>query len=150
MLEKHMMKLSLIAFLLLTLSLNAHSAEIYKWMDEEGKTHYSQTPPDGVEAEAIQPDRTPARPLTQDFTIKQPGVQGEVDVKDMQDDSGEITVIDTDKLKTYCEDQRRNLAVLQNTRRISVMEDGKSTNISYEDKEQKIQNIQKNLQEYCQ
>ncbi len=145
-----MMKLSLITCLLLTFSLNAYAAEIYKWMDEEGKIHYSQTPPDGVEAEAIKPDRTQARPLTQEFTIKQPGVQGEVDVKDMKDDSGEVTVIDTDKLETYCAEQRRNLSVLQNTRRISVMEDGKSTNISYKDKEQKIQNIQKNLQEYCQ
>jgi hypothetical protein len=145
-----MMKLSLIACLLLTLSLNAYSSEIYKWIDEEGKTHYTQTPPDGVEAEAIKPDRSQARPLTQDFTIKQPGVQGEVDVKDMKDDSGEITVIDTDKLKAYCEEQRKTLAVLQNTKRISVMEDGKSSNISFRDKEQKIQNIQKNLQEYCQ
>ena len=144
-----MMKFSLIALILFTV-IPVANAQIYKWIDENGETHYTQTPPEGVKAIEIKADHTKAQPLTQDFSINQPGVEGEVDVKDMKDDSGEITVIDTDKLKKYCDDQRRTLSVLKDTKRISVMEDGKSINISEEEKQKKIENIQQNLQQYCQ
>jgi len=30
------------------------SADMYKWVDGSGVTHYSQLPPDGVEAEVIE------------------------------------------------------------------------------------------------
>jgi len=43
------------ALLLLTLALAlpAGAAEIYRWTDEQGQTHYSATPPRGVDAELV-------------------------------------------------------------------------------------------------
>jgi Ni,Fe-hydrogenase maturation factor len=78
-------------------------------------------------------------------------VEGDIEVKDMKSESGEVSVIDTEKLKEYCAQQRHNLQVTENTKRMSVLgEDGKITNISDKDKEAKIQEIRANLQKYCQ
>ncbi len=49
--------LSLIALLLLTLTSSA-SGQIYKWVDEDGKTHFSSSPPDHGDAETVQPRAT--------------------------------------------------------------------------------------------
>ena len=38
------------------------SAEIYKWKDKDGKTHFSDMPPGNVDAQPLKPKRTPAPP----------------------------------------------------------------------------------------
>jgi hypothetical protein len=126
-------------------------AQIYKWVDDNGNIQYTQTPPTDREVEVIRGDRTQGRPVTADFSLKQPGVGEEVEVKDVKDPDGEVTVIDTDKLEQYCAEQRHSLEVTERTKRISVMgDDGKISNISDAEKQKKIDNIKANLQKYCQ
>lgn len=144
-----MKNILLIAFLFL-LTFTAQ-AQIYKWVDDNGNIQYTQTPPTDREVKVIRGDHTQGRPLTADFSLKQPGVGEEVEVKDVKDPQGEVSVIDTEKLKQYCAQQRHNLEVTERTKRMSVLgEDGKITNISDADKEAKIQEIKANLQKYCQ
>jgi hypothetical protein len=38
------------------------NAEIYKWKDKDGKTHFSDMPPGNVDAQPIKPRRKPAPP----------------------------------------------------------------------------------------
>ena len=45
--------------LLLTLSVMAAGPEIYKWVDEEGNVHYSDSPPENVESERVEVDVAP-------------------------------------------------------------------------------------------
>lgn len=144
------MKNILLIALLLTISLSAN-AQIYKWVDDNGNIQYSQTPPMDRDAQVIRGDHTKGTPLTTEFSLKDKNVEGDIEVKDMKSESGEVSVIDTEKLKEYCAQQRQNLQVTENTKRMSVLgEDGKITNISDKDKEAKIQEIRANLQKYCQ
>ena len=49
-----MSRKALFLFLLATIGIaKAHSAEIYKWVDENGVTHFGQRPSDRVEAESL-------------------------------------------------------------------------------------------------
>ena len=41
--------------LLVLLASAAHAAEIYRWTDDQGRVHYSQTPPADAQAERLEP-----------------------------------------------------------------------------------------------
>ena len=45
--------------LLATVCLAAAGSEVYKWVDEEGNVHYSDTPPENTESERVQIDAAP-------------------------------------------------------------------------------------------
>ena len=47
------MKRILIAAMMLALAAPAAAQQLYKWVDKDGKTHYSDTPPAGQEAKAV-------------------------------------------------------------------------------------------------
>jgi hypothetical protein len=130
-------------------SMNAF-AEVYKWTDDKGGIQYTQTPPMDrpsqlISSKSLQPSVAPAPPVE-----PLPSESNKVEVKDLKNKDQEIEVMDTDKLKKYCADQQKNLELLMDTKRISIMEDGKATNISEADKEAKIKQIQENLNKFCQ
>ena len=54
------MRIAAFIVLLLAGSLVAADSEVYKWVDEEGNVHYSDTPPENVESEEVQIDVAPA------------------------------------------------------------------------------------------
>ncbi len=57
-----MMYLYLVLLCLLVAYSDAgHSAEIYKWVDEDGKVHYSDSPPPDVVTEKIEPPPAASR-----------------------------------------------------------------------------------------
>ncbi|MET0333828.1 MAG: DUF4124 domain-containing protein, partial [Rhizobacter sp.] len=57
------MRIELLAFVLLALgAAEAGAAEVYKWTDDKGRTHYSSTPP---------PEKT-AKPKTVDLKVTAP------------------------------------------------------------------------------
>jgi hypothetical protein len=142
-------KLLVLFFLLMLASMNAF-AEVYKWTDDKGGIQYTQTPPMDrpsqlISSKSLQPSVAPAPPVE-----PLPSESNKVEVKDLKNKDQEIEVMDTDKLKKYCADQQKNLELLMDTKRISIMEDGKATNISEADKEAKIKQIQENLNKFCQ
>ena len=142
-------KLLVVFFALISLSTGAW-AEVYKWTDDKGGIQYTQTPPMDrpsqlIGAKSLQPSVAPAPPVE-----PLPSDPGQVEVKDLKNKDQEISVMDTDKLKKYCADQKKNLELLINTKRISLMEDGKPTNISEADKEAQIKKYQENINKYCQ
>jgi len=125
-------------------------AEVYKWTDDKGGIQYTQTPPMDrpsqlINSKSLQPSVAPAPPVE-----PLPSESGKVEVKDLKNKDQEIEVMDTDKLKKYCADQKKNLELLTDTKRVSIMEDGKATNISKADKEVKIKQIQENINKFCQ
>ena len=58
-----MKKLFLISFLFIFAS--SASASIYKWVDEKGVTHYSESPPPGKEARTINLQPPPPKEVTE-------------------------------------------------------------------------------------
>lgn len=49
------MEMKTFAFLALLLLASVGQAEIYKWVDEEGRTHYTSEKPDQADAEVVSP-----------------------------------------------------------------------------------------------
>jgi hypothetical protein len=46
----------------LALALPAGAESVYKWVDDKGVTHFSQTPPDGTDAQRLEVRTAPASP----------------------------------------------------------------------------------------
>jgi uncharacterized protein YjdB len=125
-------------------------AEVYKWTDDNGRIQYTQTPPMDRPSETISSKSLQPASGTKDTPRPLPTTDNKVEVKDLKNKDQEISIVDTDKLKEYCAQQKQSLELLMNTKRISVMEGGEATNISEADKEAKIRKIQENINKYCQ
>jgi len=54
------MRVAIFLTLLVTLCVMAAESEIYKWVDEDGNIHYSDTPPENIESERVQVDVAPS------------------------------------------------------------------------------------------
>jgi hypothetical protein len=48
----------------LALALTAGAESVYKWVDDKGVTHFSQTPPDSSNAQKLEVRSTPASPAS--------------------------------------------------------------------------------------
>jgi len=54
-----------LAFLLFSLATGTASADgVYKWVDEQGRTHFASTPPAGKKADKLDIQAAPAEPAT--------------------------------------------------------------------------------------
>ncbi len=52
-------RISILGFVVcMLLTTSGVSGQIYKWVDEDGKTHFSSSPPTNVDAETVQPKTT--------------------------------------------------------------------------------------------
>ena len=64
------------AAILCVAPLHNAAATAYKWVDESGETHYSQSPPTATKAQIIE---TPTSPVTAPPPTAKPSVQKPVD-----------------------------------------------------------------------
>lgn len=106
-----------LAFVLLGLAVFAANGQVYKWVDEHGRTHYSETPPpDKKDAKKI--DTGPAAP-----TVPPPKVdwkQKEMDAKrrglekqQADDAAGRQQAYDENQRKNRCQGAQRDLRILE-------------------------------------
>lgn len=54
------MRVAVFLILLMSVFLMAAGSEVYKWVDEEGNVHFSDTPPENFESEKVQVDVAPS------------------------------------------------------------------------------------------
>ncbi len=99
-----------VAAIALAAVISVHATEaIYKWVDEEGVTHFSAQPPDGVDYEQVitrsgtTARRTEARTDSETAT-DEADAQSESDLR--------ARIADLDALAEQCEQARTNLALL--------------------------------------
>jgi hypothetical protein len=59
------------------------SAEVFKWVDEQGVTHYSQQPPPEGAGTIIEPNPAPAAPAASDDGGNKGGYQADTDSNDI-------------------------------------------------------------------
>lgn len=130
------------------------SADVYKWVDEQGQTHYSQTPPMEQQAEMIKAPPPPARlpeeaqqevdQLIEQQTSARKEQQKLADDQKKNADQQQI-------LAENCETAKSNLQQYQdNPGRRSTTEDGTITRLKEEERQQKIKDFQADIKEYCQ
>lgn len=136
---------------LLSFSVNA---EIFKWVDENGQTHYSQTPPESGVAETIDiPPPPPIASETDENEIEtlieqqQAAEKAEQEAQETAEQEAEREA----QLATNCQVATDNLRGYQNNpgRRV-IDEEGNATRPSEEERQQKIQDLQDKIDLYCQ
>lgn len=143
-----MRRMILTTSLALALSTTALAGQVYRWVDAQGVTHFSEQPPQGQQATTIN-TATPPPPSTEPKTtptfqsIADPE-QAAVDAKVKQ----EVAEQEVQRRK-YCESQRNNLAQLENNPRVRVEDGGEMRRLGEEERQQRIAESKKAIEENC-
>lgn len=126
-------------------------AAMYKWVDEDGITHYTQQPPpDGIEAETIKPppkvDTGTAAP--------QPGSQNVLtdERKEEQEKTKETetdTALNEAEMAEKCRQAKARLKSFERPRISVVDEKGNYTRLSEEQREAELAKSKEYVKEFC-
>jgi len=148
---KYSLRFSIRLILLYFVAINCY-ATMYKWVDEEGNTHYSEKPPVGdVEVQTVKPP---------------PKVDTDSALKELEAKENKLKEIDNDRAKQAetaaaenkpmeinkrnCETSRRNLAsVNANPRVYSTDADGNRYKIGEDERQAKIAAAKEAIAKYC-
>ena len=129
-------------------------AEIFKWVDENGQTHYSQQAPRDLPATVI---KTPPPP-TIDPNIAQQQVdeliteqEAEDQIRLEQQNQQKIEAEQLANQQRNCKIAQQQLEQYQNNPGRRIMDaDGNVSRLAEEERQQKIQESQENVAKYCQ
>jgi len=117
--------------------------EVYKWIDEDGVTHYSQQPPPSGTPTVITPDAPPPDETADGQSDNGEGQEGEAD-----NESGDG---EQETIAEFCKELRDKENVLQGDRPIRIKaEDGTLTDLDDEGRAQRLERIQGQLRDHCQ
>lgn len=117
------------------------AAQVYKWVDAAGVTHYSQTPPPAGDAKTIAVPQSPAQPET-----KPAPANGEAKVP-----PGHTVFADEEaRRKAHCEQAHAELQALEAPGRVSrKTADGEEVLLSGEERMAAIEDAKKREKEWC-
>ncbi|WP_067563672.1 DUF4124 domain-containing protein [Halofilum ochraceum] len=117
-------------------------AEVYKWVDEDGVTHYSQQPPPSGTPTVITPDAAPPTD-----TAERQGGDGEGEDGNADNENGDA---EQEMIADFCNDLRDREKILQGDRPIRVKaEDGTLTTLDDEGRAQRLERVQGQLRDHC-
>ncbi|MFJ2538041.1 DUF4124 domain-containing protein [Pseudomonas sp. NPDC087614] len=136
---------TLLLTLLIGLSSWCSAAQIYKWVDAQGVTHFDAQPPQGQPSTSVQ---TPSSPAPKPAAMPGNGVLGDqkaIDAKVRKQVADQQA-----QLKAFCEQARTNLAQLQNNPRLREEVEGKLRRLDDAQRQERIGETQKQIAENCQ
>jgi hypothetical protein len=132
------------ASLLIGLSPLCMASPIYKWIDGQGVTHFDAQPPQGQEATVVKPALPAGKPIT-------PPHNSAIGDQQAIDNTVKKQVAERQaQLKTFCEQARTNLAQLQNNPRLREEVDGEMRRLTNQQRQERITETQKQIQDNCQ
>ncbi|SDS66177.1 protein of unknown function [Pseudomonas asplenii] len=135
----------LMASLLFALSPLCLASPIYKWVDAQGITHFDAMPPPGQTATVVTPAiGNPMPPKTATPTSTPVGDQNAVDAKVKKQVAEQEAA-----RKVFCEKARTNLAQLQNDPRVREEVDGELRRLSDEERQTRVIETRKLIEEHC-
>lgn len=133
--------------LLLALCGNVMAAQVYKWVDAQGVTHFGAQPPQGQQVETVNTVTAPAKSAA----IPQPPAQEEADADQSSIDrkvKQQVAAQEAER-KRYCESMRTNLAQLQNNPRVRVEDNGETRRLTEEERQSRINETRDKIAENC-
>ncbi len=139
--------LLLVALALFAVSAPASDA-IYKWVDEEGVTHFSAQPPEDVDYERVSAAfGTRAGPSTSEPA--ESAVPEDADEDADSDEADEPT--SAEEIAERCEQARENLEILRERERVALQRDdeGEEEELDAERREEVIAETQAYIDEWC-
>jgi hypothetical protein len=133
--------------LLLALCGNVMAAQVYKWVDAQGVTHFGAQPPQGQQLETLNTVPAPAKSAA----TPQPPAQEEADADQSSIDrkvKQQVAAQEAER-KRYCESMRTNLAQLQNNPRVRVEDNGETRRLTEEERQSRINETRDKIAENC-
>jgi hypothetical protein len=121
------------------------AAQIYKWVDAQGVTHFDAQPPQGREATTVVTPSTPASNQPPPPRSSAIGDQQAID-KEVKKQVAEQQA----QLEAFCEQARTNLAQLQNNPRIREDVEGEMRRLTDQQRQDRISEAQKQIADNCQ
>jgi hypothetical protein len=123
----------------------SQAAQIYKWVDAQGVTHFDAQPPAGQTVQEIDIQKPvappPAAPAARPDADQQ---QQAIDTKVKKQ-----VAADAAKRKAYCDRQRTNLAQLQNNPRVREEVNGEYRRFTEEERQARIAEVKKSIDDTC-
>lgn len=143
-----MRRMILTTSLALALSTTAMAGQVYKWVDAQGVTHFSEQPPQGQQATTVNkavppPPSTESKPAPTFQEIADPE-QAAADAKVKKEVAEQQA-----QLRKYCETQRNNLAQLENNPRVRVEDGGEMRRLGEDERQKRIADSKKAIAENC-
>ncbi|WP_212626556.1 DUF4124 domain-containing protein [Pseudomonas sp. PP3] len=133
-----------IAGLLVAISPLSMAAQVYKWVDAQGVTHFDAQPPQG------QPATTIVTPASSVSKPPAPTASGAIGDQQAIDKSVKKQVARQQaELKVFCEQARTNLAQLQNNPRIREEVEGELRRLDDAQRQERIGETQKQIAQNC-
>ncbi|MDD1001032.1 MULTISPECIES: DUF4124 domain-containing protein [Pseudomonas] len=135
---------TLLFTLLIGLSPWCMAAQIYKWVDAQGVTHFDAQPPPGQPSTTLQtPSSSPPKPAAM------PGSGALGDQKAIDDKVKKQVAEQQTQLKQFCEQARTNLAQLQNNPRLREEVEGQMRRLDDAQRQERIVEAQKQIAQNC-
>ncbi|MBC3777838.1 DUF4124 domain-containing protein [Pseudomonas sp. SWRI99] len=135
---------TLLLTLLVCLSPWCSAAQIYKWVDAQGVTHFDAQPPQGQPSTTVQ---TPSSPAPKPAPMSGGGVIG--NQKTIDDKVKKQVAEQQAQLKAFCEQARTNLAQLQNNPRLREEVEGDLRRLDDAQRQERIVEAKKQIAENC-
>jgi phage-related minor tail protein len=132
-------------------------AGVYRWVDEEGVTHYTQTPPINEEATLLDEPTEPARSSDEawkelnDRRLQQEDVDEDRELAAKKEAERRKAAENKRIREQNCQAAKSNLTNLEGgraTRRVKT-ESGDYIRLTEEDHQQRLEQARKNIEEFC-
>jgi hypothetical protein len=132
----------------------AASGQVYKWVDEKGRTHYSETPPpDNKSAKKVDtgPAISPAAPAREDWKQKELDSRRRTLEKQQAEDASRRKEAQEEQvMKGRCRSAQRDLQILEMQAPIfHVNEKGEKVYLEDRERPAAIARARKEVQTYC-
>jgi len=135
--------------LLLALCGNVMAAQVYKWVDAQGVTHFGAQPPQGQQVETVNTVTAPAKPAAKPDTSAPDETGSEADQNSIDRKVKQRVAAQEAERKRYCESMRTNLAQLQNNPRVRVEDNGETRRVTEEERQARIAETRDKIAEHC-
>lgn len=133
------------AALALAVSPLSQAAQIYKWVDAQGVTHFDAQPPVGQPVQEINTQRpVPAPPATPPSLPDPNGEQRAIDAKVKKEVAEQEA-----KRAEYCTTARTNLALFQNNPRVREEVNGEFKRFTEEERQARITELKQAITNQC-
>lgn len=135
----------------LSLAVSPPLAEIYKWVDDSGRIHFSEVPPTSGDSQILVPRSSPAE-TNRPKTSEKPK-SNRFDQKDqkLNEPAEKLRITAENKRirEKNCAAATHNLNTLQSSGRIKLREGDEYRILSPEEQEAKISQSKKHIEQYC-
>jgi hypothetical protein len=127
------------------ISTASQAAQIYKWVDAQGVTHFDAQPPAGQQVQQIDVQKPvapppPAAPGKTNAEAEQRAADAKVKKQ---------VAAESSRRAEFCSTQRTNLAELQNNPRVREEVNGEFRRFTEEERQARIVEVKKSIDDTC-